>query len=103
MTALRLFLLRFLMIILCFCLGCTGQGKSDLSRGLIAMKKDRKISEKKSQVILKEYDSLQKADSDKSKLYSTQLLTIIKYGGDSSHLDQARRQILKAKKSNNSK
>jgi hypothetical protein len=92
------FFIRYFIIILLVCTGCTSESHSDFSKALAAAVKDRKISEKKMQNILKEHEMLRDQDHDKAKEYVLQLMNAIKMGGDSTHIDVVRRQILGVQK-----
>jgi hypothetical protein len=47
---------------------------------------------------LKEHEMLRDQDHDKAKEYVLQLMNAIKMGGDSTHIDVVRRQILGVQK-----
>lgn len=49
--------------------------------------------------ILAEYNNLREDDKKKAQEYVLQVLSAIEMGGDSSHIDAVRRQILKSKSS----
>lgn len=77
---------------------CTSKGESELSKALSAAVKENKISVKKKESILKEYDFVREEDRDKAREYVLQVTTAIEMGGDSSHIDVARRQVVKSLK-----
>lgn len=86
---------------LCFLLttACTPKSQTELSRSLEAAVKDNKISLKKMEKILSEYALLRKEDKEKAGEYVLKILNVIKMGGDSSHIDVVRNQVLVSKKS----
>ncbi len=86
-----------LIIILTFA-GCSPKRPTDLSRALQAAVKDDKLSVKKMENIISEFNLLQKNDKEKSREYVVKVLNVIKMGGDSSHIDVVRRQILVVRK-----
>src|SRR5687768_5873021 len=74
--------------------GCTSKGQSQLSKALSAAVKENKISGEKMESILKEYDFVREEDKTKAREYLVQVLNAIEMGGDSSHIDVARKQVL---------
>ena len=87
------FCARFFIILLVFT-GCTSKSHSDLNKALAAAVKDQKISNKKMRDILQEHEILNDRDDDKAKEYVLKLINTIEMGGDSSHIDVVRKQVL---------
>jgi hypothetical protein len=84
-----------LIVLMMITLGsCGTRGESQLSKALSAAVKEKKISEEKKQLILKEYDFVREEDRDKAREYVTQVLSAIEMGGDSSHVDVARKRVV---------
>ena len=87
--------------VLCFILilwvagGCISRGESQLSKALTLAVKERKISQKKLENILIEYDKIRDDDKKKAQEYVELVLSAIEMGGDSSHIDAVRRQVLR--------
>lgn len=96
--SMRRFIL-YLLIILSVSAGCSSRGKSQLSKGLTLAVKEKKISQTKMEAILTEYNNLREDDKKTAQEYVLQVLSAIEMGGDSSHIDAVRRQILKSKSS----
>lgn len=92
------FFTRCFIIILLVCTGCASKSHSDLNKALAAAVKDQKISEKKMHDILEEHEILRDRDDDKAKEYVLKLINVIEMGGDSSHIDVVRKQILGIRK-----
>lgn len=92
-----------LRIITCLCLillltaGCSSGGESRLSKALNLAVKEKKITREKLEIILVEYNSVWDDDKKKAQEYVTQILSAIEMGGDSSHIDAVRRQVLKSR------
>lgn len=84
----------FLVLLAMFTTGCS-RGTSTLETALSAAVKDKRLSVKKMEVILEEYDSLRGEDRDKARVYVDQIKTAVEVGGDSTHIDVVRRMILK--------
>ena len=76
---------------------CFSGGESKLSKALTVAVKEKKISQKKVETILAEYDKIRDDDKKKAQEYVTQVLNAIEMGGDSSHIDAVRRQMLKSR------
>lgn len=76
---------------------CFSGGESKLSKGLTVAVKEKKITQEKVETILAEYENIRDDDKKKAQEYVTQVLSAIQMGGDSSHIDAVRRQILKTK------
>lgn len=87
------FCTRSIIILLLFT-GCTSKSYSDLNKALAAAVKDQKISNKKMRDILQEHEILIDRDDVKAREYGLKLLNVIEMGGDSTHLDVIRKQIL---------
>ena len=88
--------MRFLLIVLMlfFLAGCSSGSESKLDKALTSAVKDRKLSEKKKQSILAEYNRLMEQDRAKAHQYVETILNAIQMGGDSTHIDVARKQLL---------
>ena len=86
-----------LLSVLALAGACFSGGDSKLSKALTVAVKEKRISQKKVETILTEYDKIRDDDKKKAQEYVTQVLNAIEMGGDSSHIDAARRQILKTK------
>ena len=84
---------KLLIFFLLVMLSCSG--KSGLELRLENAVKDRKLSRQKSALILKEYDSISNKDEIKAANYAKRIREILDVGGDSSHVDLVRRQVLK--------
>src|SRR5687768_7374646 len=74
---------------------CSYKGESELSKALSGAVKQKKLSSKKMEIILTEYDKLRDEDKIKAREYVDQVLSAIEMGGDSSHIDAARRQVMR--------
>ena len=89
----RLGILPFLLI--CFLTaGCFSKGESNLSKALSGAVKEKRISPRKMENILAEYDKLRDEDKKVAHDYVNVVLNAIEMGGDSSHIDAARKQVL---------
>lgn len=77
---------------------CSSSGESELTKALRGAVKEHKLTEKKMQSILTELGQLRDEDKARAREYAEQVLTAIKMGGDSSHIDAVRRQLMKTKK-----
>jgi hypothetical protein len=75
---------------------CASRGESQLSKALTGAVKERKISPRKMQRILAEYDEVREKDRDKAREYMLQVINAIEMGGDSTHIDVARSQVVKS-------
>ena len=84
---------RFLIAIFLLCAACTSKGHSDLSKALMKAVKDEKLSSEKMENILREYDRVRDHDPEKAREYGHQVIKAIEMGGDSSHIDVARRSV----------
>ncbi len=91
-------LVRISLIVILLFAGCSPKGPTDLSRALQAAVKDHKLSVMKMENIISEYNLLQKNDKEKAGEYVVKVLNVIKMGGDSSHIDVIRRQVLVVRK-----
>lgn len=91
-------LFRTSLIIFFIFAGCSSKGPTDLSRALTAAVKDHKLSVKKMENIISEYNLLRKNDEEKAREYVAKVLNVVKMGGDSTHIDVVRRQILVVRK-----
>jgi hypothetical protein len=74
--------------------GCFSKGESSLSKALSGAVKEKRISARKMENILAEYDKLRDEDKKVAHDYVNVVLTAIEMGGDSSHIDAARKQVL---------
>ena len=90
--------IQLILVVLLFCGSCTPPGQSKLSKALTAAVKEKKISEKGMETILKEYDYIRKEDRDKAREYVTLVLSAIEMGGDSSHIDVVRQRVVRSMK-----
>lgn len=88
--------LAFILLAL-LAFGCSG-GESKLSNALSIAVKEKKVTPKKMQSILDEYEKLSDEDEIIAREYVNQILNAIEAGGDSTHIDVVRKQVLKAKK-----
>lgn len=86
------------ILILVTSVNCTSKSESQLTKALKGAVKEKKVTEKKMQSILAEYDKLRDEDKSKASEYAEQVLSAIEMGGDSSHIDAARKQVMKSKK-----
>jgi uncharacterized protein with FMN-binding domain len=92
-----LLLSRLLIAILLVGTGCTVIGESKLARALSAAVREEKISRKKMESVLKEYEVLREQDDEKAREYATKVIEAIEMGADSSHIDVVRRQVAGSK------
>lgn len=83
------------LLVLLIAFGCSRAGESQLSRALSAAVKERKVSQKKMDNILAEYDKIRKENSIGAREYAIQILTALEVGGDSTHIDAIRREMLR--------
>jgi hypothetical protein len=74
---------------------CSSKGESALSKGLAVAVREKKITQKKMEYILAEYDKLRDEDKTKAREYVDEVLNAIEMGGDSTHIDAARRLVLR--------
>jgi hypothetical protein len=86
-----------LLLILLLLGSCTSASHSELTKALTSAVKEKKISQKKMVSILREYDMLRDDDNKKAREYAVQVLNAIEMGGDSSHIDVVRRQVVGSK------
>ena len=84
-----------LVVIVLMSGACSSKGESALSKGLSLAVKEKKLTQKKMEYILTEYDKLRDDDKSKAREYVDQVLNAIEMGGDSTHIDAARRQVLR--------
>src|SRR5688500_13470426 len=89
---------RFLRIsyitILFFLTACGTKGESELSKALSGAVKQKKVSQRKMDSIMKEYDMLREKDRDISRKYVEGIFNALEMGGDSSHVDVVRRLVV---------
>jgi hypothetical protein len=81
------------VVIFFFFTGCGTQGESDLSKALSDAVRQKKVSQRKMDSIMKEYDMLRDEDMDITRKYVEAILNALKMGGDSSHIDVVRRML----------
>ena len=86
-----------LLVILLLAGGCNTKSQSELSKALSGAVKEKKLSQKKMENILQEYGKLRDEDREKAREYVLQVLNTIEMGGDSSHLEVVRKQVLEKK------
>jgi hypothetical protein len=91
-------IINILLIAILLASSCTSQTQSKLSKALAAAVKDEKVSKKKMQDILKEEANLRDEDRVKANDYALKILNVLEMGGDSSHVDVIRKQIMANKK-----
>jgi hypothetical protein len=84
-------LLAFATIFTLILSGCGFKGHSDLEDALSLAVKERKLTEKKKVIILKEYEILRDEDKQKARTYVEQVVKAVEMGGDSTHIDAVRR------------
>jgi hypothetical protein len=92
-----LLLSRFLIAVLLVGAGCTAISESNLSKALSAAVREDKISRKKMESVLKEYEALREQDGKKAHEYAMKVIEAIEMGADSSHIDVVRRQVAGSK------
>jgi hypothetical protein len=94
-------IMRALTLSLAFILstatGCSFEGESQLSKALSIAVKEKKLSAKKKEYILSEYDKLRDDDKSKAREYLKGVVNAVEMGGDSTHIDAARRQVINEK------
>lgn len=86
-----------LLLIVSFFAGCSSGGESRLSKALNLAVKERKVTQRKVDSILAEYNTIWDDDKKRAQEYVTQILSAIEMGGDSSQIDAVRRQMLKSR------
>jgi hypothetical protein len=77
---------------------CGSHGSSALSDALATAVKEKRLSVKKKEFILTEYQKLRDEDKVKAREYVDQIVSAVKMGGDSSHIDAARMQVIRSSK-----
>ena len=87
-----------LLSILCILLflvpgACTSRDQSELAKALKVAVKEKNLSRKKMENILREYEMLRENEHDKAREYATQIINAIKMGADSSHIEVLRRRL----------
>lgn len=92
-----LFLNRLLIAILLVSAGCTVTAESKLTKALSAAVREEKISRRKMESVLKEYEVLSEQDDEKARVYATKIIEAIEMGADSSHIDVIRRHLAGSK------
>jgi len=86
-----------LLLLLLLLVGCTTKSQSALTKALTSAVKEKKISLKKMEYILREYDAIRDEDKGKAREYAVEVLNAIEMGGDSSHIDVVRRHLVGSK------
>ena len=93
--------MRLLFLSLAFILSiatsCSYKGESELSKTLSIAVKEKKLSPKKKEYILKEYDRIRDEDKSKAREYLKAVVNALEMGGDSTHVDAATRQVITKK------
>jgi hypothetical protein len=92
-----------LIFILSLLGSCTSVSQSELSKALSAAVKENKISQNKMETILKEFETLRDEDKEQAREYAVKVVSALEMGGDSSHLDVVRRQVVRGKAQRQSK
>lgn len=87
----RRFPTAVLLLVLMIAASCATKGYSALENALETAVKEKKLSAKKMEIILKEYDILRDQDKEKARIYVEQVEKAVEMGGDSSHIDAVRR------------
>lgn len=82
-----------LILVLMAGYGCT-KSHSALNKALTAAVKDKKLSEKKMHAILAEHEFMLDGSHEKTGEYVERIVKTIDMGGDSTHIDVVRHQIL---------
>ena len=85
--------LRISFIAFLFLTSCGTQGESELSKALSGAVKEKKVSQRKMDSIMKEYETLRDRDREASRKYVDGILNALEMGGDSSHIDVVRRLV----------
>ena len=85
------------VFILSIATSCSFSGESELSKALSTAVKEKKLSAKKKEYILNEYDRLRDEDKSKARQYADGVVNAVEMGGDSTHIDAARRQVINQK------
>jgi len=83
----------FVIVLLIFPAGCGSGGNSKLSDTLSRAVTEKKISQRKVESIMKEYEMLREKDGEIARKYADQIITAVEMGGDSSHIDAVRRLV----------
>lgn len=83
----------FAILSLLVCSACVPKSTSELKDALSVAVKEDKISPKKMETILEEYEMLREENKEKARIYVQQIVSAIKMGGDSSHIEVARKQV----------
>jgi len=65
--------------------------------------KEKKVTQSKMESILKEYDKLSDEDKSTAREYVDLILSAIEMGGDSTHIDAARKHVLRKKQEKHDK
>lgn len=77
---------------------CGSHGSSALSDALDTAIKEKRLTVKKKEFILTEYRKLRDEDKVKAREYVDQIVSAVKMGGDSTHIDAARMQVIRSSK-----
>ena len=86
-----------LAFVLSIATSCSFKGESELSKTLSIAVKEKKLSPRKKDYILDEYDRLRDEDKSKAREYLKAVVNAVEMGGDSTHIDAARRQVINKK------
>ena len=70
---------------------CATKGRSALEDALSIAVKEKKLSEKKKNIILREYEILKDEDREKARTYVEMVERAVEMGGDSTHIDTVRK------------
>ena len=70
-------------------------GHSELKKSLSSAVKDNKVSALAMEKILEEHEMLREEDRKNARTFADQVITALKMGADSSHLDVIRRRFIK--------
>jgi nicotinamide riboside kinase len=94
----NLFMSRLLLsfLLMSLLLGGCSKGKSQLADALAKAVKEKRISEKKVETIIEEYNTIKDEDKVKANAYVKMILSAIDMGGDSTHIDAVRRLAKKS-------
>lgn len=77
-----------------FPVACTPGNQSELKQSLNIAVKEKKISPKKMETILEEYEQLKEKDKDIAREYVLKIVSAIELGADSSHIDVLRKRVV---------
>jgi len=86
------------ILILLVLASCLSNTQSELTKSLSVAVKEKKISAKTREKIILEYDKLRDQDKEKARQYVLQIVSAVEMGGDSTHIEVARKQVLEGMK-----